>query len=311
MHIIQDINPRSCDQVYMLGHGPHFIAAYIIWNLFQFVPENRSLPDKRTPTDLILLDLLVRWTLKPPLSILPGMFIALALRFGYQRLLDKSGESEPTNVFIFQLHTVPSPDFGEGVVIPKNSLVSLPKLAVKKAPLPNFDDGLIPEGPSSAVRIFRKIAIISLFVIFLVAVFLVPSIQDLRIRSALAYPLILLVLAIVWNLFGFAPEDGTPLDMVLPLLLFRWTLKPLLSVVPRMLIALALRFDYQRFLDKSEGESADFILERHTATAPELGESVVIPKNSPGSFPKVYYITALLTWAISHSAFLLHAGFDS
>ncbi|KIJ45055.1 hypothetical protein M422DRAFT_251254 [Sphaerobolus stellatus SS14] len=312
--------------------------------------------------------------------------------------------------------------YGAGFVLASRATFRL-WLAAQKAPLPNFDDGLLPEEPSSTIRIFRKTAIFSLFAILLVvATFLLPFVQDLRIKSALAYPLILIILGICTRMMGLflgdtifqvdkrsihrtqngsfvisrvdeasslkrtlqitgivlasfivslgaivglqyclaiiaaafsyfivnrsmlsristrgivigyicltmaitsitafmalywfklTPGNRTPPNMILPFLLSQRILKPLSSVLPAMLIALALRFDYQRFLDKSEeDESTDaFTLQPRTAPAPEFGEGVVIPKASPVSFPKVYFTTAMSAWIISYFALLLSASF--
>jgi len=83
-----------------------------------------------------------------------------------------------------------------------------------------------------------------------------------------------------------------------------WVFPPLYAYVPGCLIALCLRFDYQRHLDSSAASSA-FILS--TVPAPELkkgkqqvlGEGVVLPSRAPTAFSKIYYTTALVAWGFT------------
>lgn len=70
-----------------------------------------------------------------------------------------------------------------------------------------------------------------------------------------------------------------------------------------MVIALVMRFDYQRHLDHLDVPS-DFVL--HTVSAPssELGEGVMIPSKAPKGFKKPYYAAAMTSWALVHSVIL-------
>jgi len=75
---------------------------------------------------------------------------------------------------------------------------------------------------------------------------------------------------------------------------------PPFSVLTGILIAMCLRFDYQRHLDASETPGG-FTLSTVQSPAPEFGQGVVVPSKLPAGFSKVYFATALATWVVMHT----------
>jgi hypothetical protein len=95
-----------------------------------------------------------------------------------------------------------------------------------------------------------------------------------------------------------------------------WLFSALYAHIPGGLIALCLRFDYQRHLDSSAA-SSEFVLS--TVPAPEskkgkqqrLGEGVVLPARAPTAFSKVYYTTALVAWGLAQFGLVCLEAFTS
>jgi len=114
--------------------------------------------------------------------------------------------------------------------------------------------------------------------------------------------------AAIWYLIKHVPQNPVqiPNRNALFELLTKsiWVQGPILSIFPGMLIALALRFDYQRHLDSSDIPD-NFILSTIMPTVPEHGQGVVVPSKIPTGFSKVYYATAMATWAILHTACII------
>ena len=82
-----------------------------------------------------------------------------------------------------------------------------------------------------------------------------------------------------------------------------WIQGPILSIIPGMLISMALRFDYQRQLDSSDVPES-LVLSTIAPPDPEYGHGITVPTKVPTGFYKTYFMTALVTWGLLHTLFI-------